>query len=110
MADLTNTLANNEFNLKNAPAGKDVAPDQANHVAIWFIALKKLSKLAKFYQIENNDKLAKFMVSDFTKTKVIKQCERNAFILKGQKRYALSAGFFILGNKLDDAIHVLLRD
>lgn len=50
------------------------------------------------------------MVSDFTKTKVIKQSERNAFILKGQKRYALSAGFFILGRKLDDAIHVILRD
>ena len=50
------------------------------------------------------------MLSDFSQTKVIKQSERNAFILKGQKRYALSAGFFILGRKLDDAIHVLLRD
>ena len=89
-------MANNEFNISNAPEARDVAPDQANHVAIWFIALRKLSKLAKLYQLENNDKLAKFMLSDFSKPKTLKQSERNAYLLKGQKRYTLCAGFFLL--------------
>ncbi len=80
LADITNTLANNEFNLIG---GDEVVPDKANHVAIWFIALKKLGKLVKFYQLESNDKLSKFLQSDFSKAKTLKQAERNAYLLKG---------------------------
>jgi len=81
--------------------------------ALYYIALKKTAVLAKLYDSaktdnDQNDKIAKLLINDFSDPKYKEAALTNAYKLKGLHRYELSLAFFLLADELESAINVCL--
>ena len=75
--------------------------ERVHRVAIWYIALNRKQLLLKMYKNEHGaEKVYNFMVHDFSEPRWKKGANSNAYTLLSQKKYLLSASFFLLANNL----------
>ncbi|KAJ3101891.1 regulator of (H+)-ATPase in vacuolar membrane [Phlyctochytrium planicorne] len=81
--------------------------------SLFYIVLRKknvllgLWKLASAHQEQNA--MLKFLANDFNEDRWQKAAAKNAFALLGKQRYEYAAAFFLLANKLKDAVNVCLK-
>lgn len=54
--------------------------------------------------------MVKFLSNNFKQERWIKAAGKNAFVLLSQKRYLMSAAFFMLAGKIKDAVDVILNN
>ena len=98
---LVETIARNEFRANRDPKA----------VTLWYLALKKKNILQGLYkQDPNNSRVFQFLSNDFSLRENQVKALKNAFELRKQRKYEMSAGFFLLGDSLGDALEVLARD
>jgi hypothetical protein len=81
-----------------------------NDAAMWFILLGKKSALQTLYKSSRDDKLATFLLNDFSLPRWKEAALKNAYLLIGKQRYLLAVAFFLLGGSLKDAIAVCISN
>ncbi|KAI8818763.1 RAVE protein 1 C terminal-domain-containing protein [Fimicolochytrium jonesii] len=100
------TIARNQY------MGKD---DTRNPVdcALFYIALKKKNVLLGLWKLANSHPeqaaMLKFLGNDFEEERWRSAAMKNAFALLGKQRYENSVAFFLLADKLKDAVSVCLK-
>lgn len=57
-----------------------------------------------------SQRIYNFLVNDFTQDEWQIKAQKNAFELRKQRKYELSASFFLLGGQLLNAVEVLAQD
>ncbi|KAG0049588.1 regulator of (H+)-ATPase in vacuolar membrane [Gryganskiella cystojenkinii] len=98
-------IARNQF------MGKDEKDPVA--CSLFYIALKKKKLLHGLWRTcQGNPEQAKmitFLANDFETDRWRTAALKNAFALLGRQRFAYAAAFFLLGNKLQDAVNVCVK-
>ncbi|TPX31320.1 hypothetical protein SmJEL517_g05345 [Synchytrium microbalum] len=81
--------------------------------AIFYIASRKKNVLLGLWKLASNHPeqaaMLRFLVNDFSEDRWQKAALKNAFALLGKQRYMYAAAFFLLGDKLKDAVNVCLK-
>ncbi|KAG1219301.1 hypothetical protein G6F68_021440 [Rhizopus microsporus] len=54
--------------------------------------------------------MLKFLANDFSQPRWQTAASKNAFALLGKQRFEYAAAFFLLADKLRDAVNVILRN
>lgn len=77
-------------------------------VMLWYIILGMTKVLIPLFKLEADAaKIVTFLSHDFKQEKWSKAAYNNAFVLLGQKKYQMSASFFLQGGKFADAVDVM---
>lgn len=80
-------------------------------VTLWYLALNKRNILLGLYKVNPElKKIYDFMARDFSDEKNRVAALKNGFELRKQRRYEMSAAFFLLANSLKDAVEILCAD
>ncbi|CAG8616565.1 5229_t:CDS:10, partial [Paraglomus brasilianum] len=81
--------------------------------SLFYMALRKKKLLLGLWRTANSHKEQakhlQFLANDFDEPKWQTAALKNAFALLGKQRYEYAAAFFLLGNKLKDAVNVCLK-
>ena len=77
---------------------------------VFYIALGKVNILAGLCRATKSTKLGEFLKRNFNEEAHQVAALKNAYALLGQHRYQLSAAFFLLGRKYDDAIEICVKN
>ncbi|KAL1924188.1 uncharacterized protein VTP21DRAFT_7223 [Calcarisporiella thermophila] len=105
LRDLMEEIARNEYMNK----------DERDPVkcSLFYFALKKKRLLLGLWKVAHSHKeqqpTMKFLSNDFDEPRWQKAALKNAYALLGKQRYAYAAAFFLLGNRLRDAVNVCLQ-
>jgi len=91
-------------------AGNDVGINsRAQVTALWYVMIGKKNMLCNLYKTEpHNKKVLNLLSNDFTLPRWQKAADKNAMALISKKNYELAIAFFILANKIKDAIKMAL--
>ncbi|KAI8085118.1 RAVE protein 1 C terminal-domain-containing protein [Halteromyces radiatus] len=81
---------------------------------LFYLALRKKSLLQSLWRTATYHKeqrvMITFLANDFTQPRWQKAAAKNAFVLLGRQRFEYAAAFFLLADKLKDAINVILKN
>ncbi|KAI9492527.1 RAVE protein 1 C terminal-domain-containing protein [Zychaea mexicana] len=81
---------------------------------LYYLALRKKSLLQSLWRTASHHKeqvvMVKFLANDFTESRWRTAASKNAFVLLGRQRYEYAAAFFLLADKLGDAVGVILKN
>ncbi|CAI2173797.1 12342_t:CDS:10 [Funneliformis geosporum] len=81
--------------------------------SLFYMALRKKKLLLGLWRTANSHKeqtlMLKFLVNDFTEPRWKTAALKNAYALLGKQRYEYAAAFFLLGDRLKDAVNVCLK-
>ena len=78
-------------------------------VLFWFVLLGKQKLLVPLFKLEQGqEKFVNFFSLDFSEPKNVEKAINNAFVLKSQKKFELSAAFFLLAKQYTEAIDLLI--
>ncbi|CAG8644989.1 7798_t:CDS:10, partial [Funneliformis mosseae] len=81
--------------------------------SLFYMALRKKKLLLGLWRTANAHKeqtlMLKFLVNDFTEPRWKTAALKNAYALLGKQRYEYAAAFFLLGDRLKDAVNVCLK-
>lgn len=75
-------------------------------VAIFYVLLGKTKLLASLFKMANQSRIFELLSNDFSDLRWRNAAIKNAYVLKAKQRYALSAAFFVLGGKVQEAVAV----
>ena len=79
------------------------------NVLFWFVLLGKSRLLIPLFKLEGGqEKFINFFSMNFQDPKNAQKAINNAYVLKSQKKFELSAAFFILAKKYIEAIEILI--
>ncbi|KAF9114391.1 regulator of (H+)-ATPase in vacuolar membrane [Mortierella sp. AM989] len=80
---------------------------------LFYIAMKKKKLLHGLWRTSHGhaeqSKMANFLANDFEQERWRTAALKNAFALLGKQRFAYAAAFFLLGNRLQDAVNVCIK-
>ena len=74
--------------------------------AIFYLAMKKQTLMKGLFKTVANNRMMTFFANDFTTERWKKAALKNAFALLGKQRFEHAAAFFLLADKLWDAVEV----
>lgn len=78
-------------------------------VLFWFVLLGKHKLLVPLFKLEKGqERFVNFFSMDFNDPKNVEKAVNNAYVLKSQKKFELSAAFFILARHYIEAIDLLI--
>ena len=81
--------------------------------SLYYFALKKKNVLLGLWKLASHhaeqSAMLKFLSNNFDDERWKNAALKNAFALLGKQRYEYAAAFFLLGNKLKDAVNVCLK-
>ncbi|KAJ3123058.1 regulator of (H+)-ATPase in vacuolar membrane [Nowakowskiella sp. JEL0407] len=81
--------------------------------SLWYLAMRKKNVLLGLWRLAQNHPeqpmMVKFLANDFSEERWQKAALKNAFVLLGKQRYEYAAAFFLLGDRLKDAVNVCLK-
>ncbi|KAF9106062.1 hypothetical protein BGX29_010629 [Mortierella sp. GBA35] len=96
---------------RNQYSGKDDKDPVA--CTLFYIALKKKKLLHGLWRTAHGHaeqgKMVTFLSNDFEQDRWRTAALKNAFALLGKQRFAYAAAFFLLGDKLQDAVNVCVK-
>lgn len=78
--------------------------------ALFYLAMKKKGVLWALFKASKDARMSDFFKNDFNQPKWQTAALKNAFVLLGKQRFEHAAAFFLLANRLKDAIEVCLRN
>ena len=78
--------------------------------ALFYLAMKKKGVLWALFKTTKDIKMSDFFKNNFSEPKWQTAALKNAFVLLGKQRFEHAAAFFLLANRLKDAIEVCLRN
>jgi hypothetical protein len=81
----------------------------AEDCALFYIALRKKNTLLNLYKAAKDTTLTTFLSNDFEQERWRTAAMKNAFVLLSKQRYGLAVAFFLLANKLEDAVAVCVK-
>ncbi|KFH65977.1 hypothetical protein MVEG_08079 [Podila verticillata NRRL 6337] len=93
-----------------------MSKDEKDPVActLFYIALRKKKLLHGLWRTSHGNaeqsKMVTFLANDFDLDRWRTAALKNAFALLGKQRFAYAAAFFLLGNKLQDAVNVCVKN
>ncbi|KAK9763886.1 regulator of (H+)-ATPase in vacuolar membrane [Basidiobolus ranarum] len=80
---------------------------------IYYLALRKVKLLHNLWKNVGYHKektaMVSFLANDFSEARWQQAALKNAFVLLGKQRYEYAAAFFLLGDRLKDAVRVCLN-
>ncbi|KAI9307260.1 RAVE protein 1 C terminal-domain-containing protein [Cunninghamella echinulata] len=81
---------------------------------LFYLALRKKALLQNLWRSCSFHKeqrvMVKFLANDFTQPRWQTAAAKNAFVLLGRQRFEYAASFFLLADRLKDAINVILKN
>ncbi|KAG2218968.1 hypothetical protein INT45_008392, partial [Circinella minor] len=81
---------------------------------LYYLALGKKGLLQSLWRTAHGHKeqgvMVRFLANDFSQPRWRTAASKNAFVLLGRQRYEYAAAFFLLGDKLSDAVGVILKN
>ncbi|KAI7875760.1 hypothetical protein K492DRAFT_136166 [Lichtheimia hyalospora FSU 10163] len=81
---------------------------------LFYLALRKKTLLQTLWRTAYHHKehniMVKFLANDFSEPRWQKAAAKNAFVLLGKQRFEYAAAFFLLADKLKDAVGVILKN
>ena len=81
---------------------------EPKNIALWYMALGKKNILAELFKKDAmQTKIYNFIRNDFNDKEWQIKAQKNAYELRKQMKFELSAAFFILGNQIESAIEIL---
>ena len=81
---------------------------EPKNIALWYMVLNKKNILTELYKKDlNGAKVYNFLRNDFSNKEWQVKAQKNAFELRKQMKFEMSAAFFILGNQIESAIEVI---
>ncbi|KAF9585501.1 regulator of (H+)-ATPase in vacuolar membrane [Lunasporangiospora selenospora] len=102
-----------EIVARNQYMGKDDTKDPVT-CTLFYIALRKKKLLHGLWRTSHGHaeqgKMSAFLANDFDQDRWKTAALKNAFALLGKQRFAYAAAFFLLGNKLQDAVNVCIKN
>jgi hypothetical protein len=75
-------------------------------VALLYVLLGKTKLLISLFKMANEPKIADLLANDFADPRWKNAAVKNAYVLKAKRRHELSATFFVLGGKVQEATSV----
>lgn len=78
--------------------------------ALFYVALRRLPLLCALFRSVGDQRMALFFGNDFSDSKNQTAALKNAYALLGKQRFEEAACFFILGNQLQDAVKICIRN
>ncbi|RLN98568.1 hypothetical protein BBJ28_00005958, partial [Nothophytophthora sp. Chile5] len=75
-------------------------------VAVFYVLLGKTRLLASLFKMANETRIFELLGNDFSELRWKNAAIKNAYVLKTKQRYELSAAFFLLGGKVQEAVSV----
>lgn len=82
--------------------------------ALFYYALGKTKLLANLWRQAvwhpEYSKMMQFLKNDFSEARWRSAAKKNAFALLSQRRFQMAAAFFLLGDSLEDAVNVCVRN
>ena len=95
---LIEDIAMNDFRKNKEP----------KNISLWYMALGKKNILTELFKKDaGSAKIYNFLKNDFTTKEWQIKAQKNAYELRKQMKYEMSAAFFILGGEIESAIEVL---
>ncbi|CCF72830.1 DmX-like protein 1 [Babesia microti strain RI] len=85
----------------------DTQNDAMDHLGLWCIATNKVRLFASLTRLQKNEKLANFLLNDFSDPQWRANAEKNAFASISKQRYHIAVGFFILADKWEEAVSLV---
>ncbi|KAI7868808.1 RAVE protein 1 C terminal-domain-containing protein [Spinellus fusiger] len=80
---------------------------------LFYLALRKKNLLLGLWKSASFHKehaaMCKFLSNDFTQPRWKTAASKNAFVLLGKQRYEYAAAFFLLADKIKDAVSIILK-
>lgn len=92
----TEKVAQSEFASTRDPFG----------VALFYVLLGKTKLLASLFKMANESRISDLLSNDFSDPRWKNAAIKNAYVLKTKQRYEISAAFFLLGGKVQEAVSV----
>lgn len=92
----TEKVAQSEFASTRDPFG----------VALFYVLLGKTKLLASLFKMANESRISDLLSNDFSDSRWKNAAIKNAYVLKTKQRYEISAAFFLLGGKVQEAVSV----
>ncbi|KAI8095298.1 RAVE protein 1 C terminal-domain-containing protein [Thamnidium elegans] len=81
---------------------------------LFYLALRKKNLLQGLWRSASSHKeqtiMKKFLANDFNDPRWQRAASKNAFALLGRQRFEYAASFFLLADKLKDAVNVILKN
>jgi WD40 repeat protein len=74
-----------------------------------YVALKRVTVLSKMFKVAKNEKIAAFLMNDFSEERWQTAALKNAYALLKQQRFNQAAAFFLVAGKLRDCVKILLK-
>lgn len=78
--------------------------------ALFYLSMRKKGVLCGLFKTVKDVKMAEFFKNDFSQSKWQTAALKNAFVLLGMQRFEHAVAFFLLADRLKDAIEVCLRN
>jgi hypothetical protein len=82
-------------------------------VSLFYLALRKKRLVTSIWkqsmQHQDRPAMLKFLANDFTEARWKTAASKNAYALLGKQRFLFAAVFFLLADKLKDAVGVIIR-
>ncbi|CAF0710194.1 unnamed protein product [Brachionus calyciflorus] len=100
LKQLVEKIAKYSYQLKNDPLDS----------ALFYLAMRKKGVLWALFKTAKDTRMSEFFKNDFNEPKWQTAALKNAFVLLGKQRFEHAAAFFLLANRLKDAIEVCLRN
>lgn len=92
-------------------AGDDIDPVQST---LFYLALRRETTVRSIWRRAHGHpdqaKMNRFLANDFTVERWRIAAQKNAFALISQRRFDFAAAFFLLGDALQDAVNVCVRN
>lgn len=79
----------------------------AEHAALWYIALGRNSAVAALYKAQQDDRMSKFFIRNFSLPENRTAASKNAYVLVSKHRLLLATAFFILANNITGALSLV---
>ncbi|KAJ5068508.1 rabconnectin-related [Anaeramoeba ignava] len=86
------------------------ARENPEDCALFYLAMKKVAVLSGIYKTTKDIKLSKFLQNNFQEQRWKTAALKNIYKLLGLRRFDLAASFFLLIDKIDDAIGVIIKN
>ncbi|QSL66513.1 hypothetical protein MERGE_000893 [Pneumocystis wakefieldiae] len=82
--------------------------------SLFYIALRKKNILLRLWEMatghSNQKIMINFLSNDFSEARWKLAAQKNAFVLLGKHRYEYSAAFFLLADKLQNAVNICVKN
>lgn len=75
-------------------------------VALFYVLLGKTKLLASLFKMANESRISDLLSNNFSDPRWKNAAIKNAYVLKTKQRYEMSAAFFLLGGKVQEAVSV----